>query len=290
MLPLALVVGYLVLWTLGQAVAAAYPPRPDLGDRLPGDLGLDARDVTFAARDGVVLAGWYVASRNGAAVVLMHGAGSTRTGVLAHAEVLAEHGFGVLLHDARGHGESDGRGMDLGWWGEDDAVGAVDFVLAQPDVTTDRVGLVGLSLGGEVAIGAAGGDERVAAVVAEGATARVSADKDYLDAYGWRGAVQQQVDAVTTALTDLLTPASQPEPLVESLARAASRERAVSFLLVTAGEVPDELLAAEHLRDAAPDAVEVWTVDGAGHTGGLATARPEWQRRVTDLLSHALVE
>lgn len=100
-LALVLVTAALVLWTLGQAVAASYAPRPALGERTPADLGLGYRDVTFPSSDGTDLAGWYVPTRNGAAVVLMHGAGSTRSEVLEHAAVLAEHGLGVLLFDAR---------------------------------------------------------------------------------------------------------------------------------------------------------------------------------------------
>lgn len=172
---LLLVATALALWTLGQAVAASFPPRPALDGRTPADIGLTYRDVTFPSSDGVELAGWYVPSRNGAAVVLMHGAGSTRSAVLDHARVLADHGYGVLLFDARGHGESAGRGMDFGWYGEQDASGAVDFLTQRPDVESGRIGLVGMSMGGEQAIGAAGADERVRAVVAEGATHRVAA-------------------------------------------------------------------------------------------------------------------
>jgi pimeloyl-ACP methyl ester carboxylesterase len=32
--------------------------------------------------------------------------------------VLAEHGYGVLLFDARGHGLSEGTAMDFGWYGD----------------------------------------------------------------------------------------------------------------------------------------------------------------------------
>ena len=189
-LALVLVATYLVVWTLGQAVAATYAPRPELGVRTPADLGLGYRDVTFPSSDGEELAGWYIPTRNGAAVALMHGAGSTRSAVLERAAVLAEHGYGVLLFDARGHGESGGRAMDFGWYGESDAIGAVDFLTQQRDVSRGRIGLLGLSMGGEQAIGAAGVDGRVVAVVAEGATSRVAADKTYLDVYGVRGEVQ----------------------------------------------------------------------------------------------------
>lgn len=287
-LPLMLVATYLALWTLGQAVAAAFPPRPELGDRTPASLGLDHRNVAFPS-GGASLAGWYVPSENGAAVALMHGAGSTRSDVLGHADVLARQGFGVLLFDARGHGGSAGRGMELGWHGEADASAAVEFLAGQPDVDPDRIGLVGLSMGGEQAIGAAGVDDRVAAVVAEGATHRVAADKGYLDAYGARGWVQQRIDWVTYSLAGVLSAAPEPASLRHSVAVATARPNPPAFLLVTAGDVETERLAADFIRGGA-DEVAVWTVPGAGHTEGLTTAPDEWEERVTAFLDEELGE
>src|SRR5690606_16506366 len=90
--------------------------------------------------DGVRLAAWYVPSTNRAAVVLLHGAGSTRSNVLRHAAVLADNGYGVLLLDARGHGESEGRAMDFGWWGDADVTAAVEALAGRADVDPDRIG------------------------------------------------------------------------------------------------------------------------------------------------------
>jgi len=286
-IPLLLVTVYVGAWTVGQGVAASLPAHPELGSRTPADLGLAYDDVTLRTVDGVDLAGWWVAPRTGAAVVVLHGAGSTRTSALDQAGVLARAGFGVLLVDARGHGESEGRGMDLGWWGERDAAAAVDFVLAQPGVDADRVGLLGLSMGGEEAIGAAGVDVRIRGVVAEGATNRVASDKGYLDAYGVRGHLQRGIDSITYAVAGLLSPAPEPVPLRSSVLRAS--ERGTRFLLVAAGEVETERLAAERLQRAAPASVEVWTVPGSGHVQGLDTAPAEWEQRVVGFLDAALL-
>src|SRR5690606_18659059 len=114
----------------------------------PAAHGLVAEDVRFDAADGTALAAWYVPSRNGAAVVVRHGAGSTADDQLAQASVLATHGYGVLITDARGHGESDGRAMDFGWYGDDDIAGAVSFLSDRPDVDPGRIGVVGFSMGG----------------------------------------------------------------------------------------------------------------------------------------------
>lgn len=286
--PAVLVATYLVVWTLGQAVAASFAPRPALGEGTPADLGLVYDDVTFRSSDDEVLAGWYLPTRNGAAIALLHGAGSTRTSVLPQAAVLAEHGYGILLFDARGHGRSAGRSMDFGWYGESDVAGAVDFLTRQDGVSPARIGLVGISMGGEEAIGAAGLDERVAAVVAEGATNRVAADKGYLDSYGARGQVQQGIDHVTYWLTGLLSAAPEPASLRGSVSAACTRPDPARFLMITAGDVPDEAVAAAHIRGPHTDCVRMWTVPGAGHARGLSTSPAEWQRQVTDFLDASL--
>src|SRR4051812_23727539 len=68
---------------------------------LPG-----ARDVSFPARDGTRLQGWYAPGRNGGAVILMHGSHGTRASTESHLRMLARTGYAVLAYDARGHGAS----------------------------------------------------------------------------------------------------------------------------------------------------------------------------------------
>jgi len=275
-----------LLLTLAIAVAATNVPPTDLGEETPAHRGLAFEEATFTTEDGVTLSGWYLPSANRAAVVLLHGSGSTRSSVLDHAVVLARGGYGVLLFDARGHGESGGRAMDFGWFGDSDIAAALDYLEQRAEVDPQRIAAVGLSMGGEEAIGAAAADGRLRAVVAEGATGRTADDKAWLSgAYGFNGWVQQRVDDLTYWFTDLLTSAGPPIRLRDAAARMAPRP----LLLITAGEVADEGLAADYLRSATPDSVRVWAVPGAGHTGGLATAPAEWETTVLGFLDGVLL-
>lgn len=70
--------------------------RPDL------TLGMTPLDVRFETRDGPELEGHTVAQ--GAAVISSPG----RAGSQRPAQMLARHGYGVLLFDRRGEGESEG--------------------------------------------------------------------------------------------------------------------------------------------------------------------------------------
>jgi dienelactone hydrolase len=285
-LPAILVITVVSLWSGIIAVAATNVPRTAVRSTSPADRELAYQDVTFPTSDGVRLSGWYVPSTNHAAVVLLHGAGSTRSDVLNHAVVLARHGYGVLLFDARGHGRSGGRAMDFGWYGDRDIAAAVSLLQTRPDVDARRIAAVGMSMGGEEAIGAAATDTRIRAVVAEGATNRVAADRAFLpETYGVRGAIQRRIDALTYAVADLLTAADPPIALRAAAGAAAPRP----VLLITAGDVPDEANAARHMQNG-NRSVQVWQVPGTGHTKALSTHPGEWEQRVTAFLAAALTE
>ena len=101
--------------------------------------------------------------------------------------------------------------MDFGWFGDEDVGGAVSFLRRQSDVERARIGLLGMSMGGEEAIGAAAAIADVRAVVAEGATNRTADDKAWLsDVHGWRGTITEGLEHVTYGFADLLTSADPP--------------------------------------------------------------------------------
>jgi uncharacterized protein len=281
-IPVVLLLLLVVLLPATVAVAATDRAPTDLGPETPADRGLAYEDVTFTTADGVRLAGWWVPGREASAVVLLHGSGETRTDVLDHLEALAGLGHGVLSFDARGHGGSTGRAMDLGWFGDLDVSGAVDHLTGRSDVDPDRIAVVGLSMGGEEALGAAASDPRLRAVVAEGVTARQNADHGYLPDHPGRY-VALAGGWVQDRLAALLSGAAPPTPLPDAVTALAPRP----LLLIAAG-VGDEERAAAHLARQRPSDVEVWVVEGSGHTGGLRTAPGEWQRRVGRFLADAL--
>lgn len=67
----------------------------------------------------------------------------------------SRHGYGVLLFDQTGDGESVGDRNAFGWDGEKDVMAAVAYLKRQPDVDPGRFGGIGLSVGGELLLQAA---------------------------------------------------------------------------------------------------------------------------------------
>jgi uncharacterized protein len=281
--PAALVLLEFVLLPLTVAVNATNRPPGPLGSATPTSYGLTYRNAAFRTADGVRLSAWYIPPRNGAAVVLLPGAGSTRTAVLGQAAVLARHGYGALLVDGRGHGPSGGHAMDFGWWGDRDLAAAVSFLERQPGVRAGKIAVLGESMGGEQALAAAGSDPRIRAVVAEGAEGQQYADR------GWRphditGVIDRGMEWVQYTAAGLISGAPRPMSISDSIRAASGRP----MLIIAGGSVAREPVAARWFRSASPDVVQVWVVPHAGHTQGLATAPRAWEARVTDFLDAAL--
>ena len=126
------------------------------------------KTVHFTASDGVRLEGWHRPSRNGASVLMISGGGGNRRSTLRHATMLERHGYGVLVYDPRGSGNSEGTVNSYGWGWDKDADAAMDYLAAHGG---GRIGALGLSTGADMAIDAAGRRSDVAAVVADGSAA-----------------------------------------------------------------------------------------------------------------------
>ncbi|MEP6919027.1 MAG: alpha/beta fold hydrolase, partial [Acidobacteriota bacterium] len=124
-------------------------------------------DVAFTSADGTRLHGWLLTPRNGALVILVHGSEADRRQLLPEAALLSARGYGALLFDWPGHGESTGS-VHWGQTERDALTAAVDFVAGQPFLHAPRIGVLGFSMGGAITAQVAGSDDRLRAVVLEG--------------------------------------------------------------------------------------------------------------------------
>jgi dienelactone hydrolase len=175
--------------------------------------------------------------------------------------------------------------MDFGWHGDADIAAATGYLADRPDVDLQRIGVVGMSMGGEEALGATATNDLIQAVIAEGATARNAADEAWLsDRFGVRGLVQEQLERLQDVATDALTSASVPTSMREAVEASGDTR----YLLITAGTVANEGSAAAYIAAGAPERVHIWTVPDAAHTGGLQTEPQEWEARVSAFLIDSL--
>ena len=217
-----IVVLYLAL-PAGFGISVVLPYKETVGTP-----PVDFEAITLTTDDQVMLAGWYKPPINGAAIILIHGAGGSREGMRPYAEMLANHGYGVLALDLRGHGASAGRTNRFGWQGTHDVGAAVAFLQARDEVKV--IGGLGSSLGGEVLLGAASEYPAIKAIAADGATTR-SLD-ELLALPSERPLYRNFTARVMYAAVQIVSGETPPVPLLDSMIAAPS----TSYLFITGGD------------------------------------------------------
>ncbi len=240
-------------------------------------LGVPYDDVSFRTVDGVDLRGWFVPSRNGATVIVFPG----RTRVQDHARMLIEHGYGVLLFDKRGTGESGGEPNGYGWNGQNDIHAAVQFLQRRDDVDAARIGGLGLSVGGELMLQAAAESDGLNAVVSEGAGIRSVREAGGLGlaAKLFAGPVLFMATLSTAVFTNSMPPPSLHE-LVSNI------DAPVFFIYAIPGG-GGEILS-EDYYEAATGSKQLWAIEGS-HVQGIDDEPEEYERRVIAFFDAALL-
>lgn len=248
----------------------------------PAELGAPYEDVSFTTSDGLELEGWYVPSKNRAAVIAFPG----RKGPQRHARILAEHGYGVLLFDRRGEGGSDGDPNVFGWEGKKDLRAAVEFLKTRADVDPQRIGGIGLSVGGEMMIEAAAEPGLFQAVVSDGAGIRSLREALAIpERRTWFEA--SLLHAVVTPGVALFSN-TMPPPSLEDLS-AEIAPKPVFFIYAKPGQGGEAELQQVYY-DAADEPKTIWLVPGADHTDGIEAEPAAYERRVIGFFDDALLE
>lgn len=270
----------LVLLALGLALSFLFTRRhtPD-ETRSPAEYGLAFQEVAFPARDGVMLRGWWIPAKTergslDRAVIFLHGQGGSMDPDVQYVPALNAAGFHVLMFDFRAHGRSEGRVSTVGYLERQDALGAVDFVRGQG---IERIGLLGFSMGGMVAMLTAPICPEVKAVISDGGPARLFSA---MTSWGVeRGAPRWLASALawlTLAATSLRLRANlfRYEP-IRWVGKIAPRP-----ILFIHGERDQYLPDFDALVAAAGQPKQVWRVPEAGHRTVDQLYPAEYRRRV----------
>ena len=270
----AALVGLYIALPIGMGVSAVAPLKSAVG---APPIGFQA--ITLTTEDNVNLAGWYAPSNNGAAIILIHGAGGSREAVRGYAEMLMRHGYGVLALDLRGHGESAGVSNRFGWQGTRDVGAALAYLQSRSEVNS--IGGLGLSLGGEVLLGAASTYPAIKVIVADGASQRCIAELTALPAE--QPLVRNFTARVMYTAVQVLTGETPPKPLLDSMREAADTR----FLLIAAGANEREVAFNELFADTIGARAELWVARDVPHTGAFDQYPAEYEQRVIEFFKAA---
>ena len=279
--------GLLAVFALPTMIAASAARHELLADfrpdrsipTLPANLEQEhVDDVLFEAR-GITLRGWSIPSANGAAVVFLHGTDANRSQLSHEAHLLAQHGYGALLFDWPGHGESDGG---VTWDANERAAlgAALDFISTAPGVDPERIGVFAFSRGTMMAVQVAAADPRVAALAVEGAFADIS---DALrHAFRHWGFLSQWPALWTAKWLGMKSDKLRPVDLIGDIAPRA--------VFVIAGTADDIVPPAQSraLFDAAQEPKSWWLVNGATHMR--YAEAPDYEEKIVGFFDDQLLQ
>jgi len=125
-------------------------------------------EVRLTTDDDFNLEALYFPSENGAAIIILHGYKHYRFAMIYVAAMLVDHGYGAILPILRAHGNSDGELLTFGFKELQDIYTAFRYLLNRTDVNPEKIGLLGQSMGGALAILYAAENTGIKAIVVEG--------------------------------------------------------------------------------------------------------------------------
>jgi len=292
---LSIVAGTLLIATLGilnitrneahKLITAPMETR-NLPEETPANYNLPFEDVTVTSPDGLKLAGWFIPSQNGAVIIMQHGYKSTRKELLNEAEMMYHHGYGILLTTVRAHDYSEGEMITFGMNEVNDMDAWYQYLLTRDDVDANKIGILGNSYGGMLAIQYASVNENIKAVVADCAFS----------------SLQDTVETSVTYFTDL--PAFPFAPLIVFWAEqetgfkmedidttkwiAKISPRPV-FLMQGGADVVISADSGQRLYNAAGDPKELWFEPSLGHVDFDSDMPEEYEDRVSQFFDKYLL-
>lgn len=137
----------------------------------PKDYGLDFEEVSFISGDGIKLGGWYIPAMNSdRTIIFCAGANGSIDPDVIYAPWFQAANFNVLMFDWRAHGRSAGSVTTLGYHERYDLIAAVEFAKSKG---ARRIGVLGFSMGGAVAVSTAAVTPSIDAVAIDGAFVHV---------------------------------------------------------------------------------------------------------------------
>jgi alpha-beta hydrolase superfamily lysophospholipase len=244
-------------------------------------IGATREEMEVRAADGAVLRGWKVRPKtpNGDWVLLYHGVGDGRIGMLPYAEMLSRNGYGVVMMDERAQGASGGEQATYGWKEREDSRRIAAALVSTEDVHC--LFALGESLGAAIALQSAAAEPRIAGVVAESPfrnLREVSYDYVALKSSPWLGKTLLRPVSIVALLTAEM---ESGLPVDEISPENAVEGRPFPVLLICGRE--DRSIPLRHSKavySAASGPKELWVVPRAGHSGAFGTAPEEFERRV----------
>ncbi len=143
-------------------------------DKAPSEYGIEFEEIRFPTKNDRSLYGWWIPESLPdwqflPTLILVHGWKRNVARTLPYIKNLHGKGYNLLAFDSRHHGSSDRDDFSAMPKFSEDISAAVDYLEKRGKVDCEKIGVIGLSIGGAAAIYAASHDYRIKALATVGA-------------------------------------------------------------------------------------------------------------------------
>lgn len=113
-----------------------------------------SQEVILTSYDGLRLHGSLIDNHSDVYVIMVHGYRGDGASIISPIKKMNAHGYNLLIPDLRGHGESEGDYIGMGWDERKDILDWIDFLLDKNKQIS--IVLYGVSMGGATVMNVAG--------------------------------------------------------------------------------------------------------------------------------------
>jgi uncharacterized protein len=266
---------------------AFHPERRPIDQRasaqaIAGRFGAVLEDVSVTTSDGTQLEAWFArpVKSNGDAVILLHGVGDNRQGMMGFAELFLSHGYSVLVPDSRAQGLSGGKFPTYGlkessdvrdWYGWLEAHNRPNCIFGMGESMGAAIMLQSVRTTPFCAVVAESsfasfrqiGYIRVGQIFHTGSWMGRIVLRPAVELAFLYGKLGRGVNLATASPEESVVGSRTPILLIHGLADA---------------NIPSE--QSEMIRSHNPDEITLWEVPTAGHCGAVSVAPAEFNSRV----------
>lgn len=163
---------FLIMVVLFRLMMNGFRNRRTVHTKTPSDAGFHYEAVRYQTKNNRSLYGWWIFKNvRLPSVILVHGWGRNVERMLPYIQNLYKDEFNLLAFDSRHHGSSDKDRLSTMKKFAEDILSSVDFVQQKTGTNSQKIGIVGLSIGGAASLYASARDQRIQSVVTVGAFA-----------------------------------------------------------------------------------------------------------------------
>jgi uncharacterized protein len=251
----------------------------------PNEVNLTSEEIEFLTTDNILLKGWWIPAQGSTrTIIFLHGFAGSMDPDVIYAPWFNDLGYNVMMFDFRAHSRSAGALSTIGALEVRDVVAAIGFAKERG---SQKVGLLGFSMGGRAAILTLTTTDGISGVVSDGGPLKLRTAIE-------EGVKEKGAPLIFARLFSLMAVAGASLRAGVNLFKndpihVAANLRGIPLLLIY-GTLdpytrPEEI---KQFMNTAGQSVSLWRVSDSGHRNVDQLHQQEYKKRITEFFNQCM--